>query len=270
MQHSLLLLLFSFPLIAVAQQRVLFADSLEERSEVNSIKNPVEYESSHHTVSFTKMKMAERSLKNFEIHSEYYEDPQTRAQNQKTRVPLYVLRYCIDGTIIGEPIYTNAKFTVSDHFSYQLIGPGSNQVKISGIRSSTEIYKDLHVKDFTISKIKPDTSYLSAELLLNDQKEAWLLDALFLGDGPVSIGGMALFNGDTVFIRTTNKAKKYHALGVELRLHDKVIAGVQLPDMHIGPSYSVVDKMLPEDLKNMAYAILSIILYTNENRLRDL
>jgi hypothetical protein len=269
MQHSLLLLLFSFPLTAIAQQRVLFADSLEERSEVNTIKNPVEYESEHHMISFTKMKMGERSLKNFEIHSEHFEDPQTKAQNKKTRVPLYVLRYFVDGTVIGEPIHTNANFNVSDHFSYQLIGPGSNQVRVSGIRSSIETYQDIHVKNTTISKIKPDTSYLSAELLLNDQKEACILDALFLGDGPASIGGIALVNGDTIFIRTTNKAKKYHALGVELSLHHKVIAGVQLPDMHIGPSYSVVDNTLPDDLKNMVYGILSVILYTNENRLRD-
>ncbi len=269
MKHFFRWILFFLPFTTTAQQHVFFADSLEERSEVNIIKNPVQYESSHRMISFTKMKMAERSLKNLEIHSEYYEDPQTRAQNKKTRAPLYILRHCIDGTVIGEPIYTNANFTVSDHFSYQLIGPGSHQVKISGIRSSIEIYKDIHVKNFTISKTKPDTSYLSAELLLNEQKEPCLLDALFLGDGPVSISGIALFNGDTIFLSTTNKAKKYHALGVELRLHDKVIAGVQLPDMHIGPSYSVVDKMLPGDLKNMAYALLSVILYINENRLRD-
>ena len=95
------------------------------------------------------------------------------------------------------------------------------------------------------------------------------MDALFQGDGPVNIVGTTFFKGDTIFIRTTNKAKKHRALGVELFLHNKVIAGLQLPEMHIGPSYTVVDKTLDEELKNMAYAILSLILYTNENRLRE-
>ncbi len=270
MQHTLRLSLFILPFTAVSQQRVLFADSLEERSEVNVIKNPVEYTSNHRVLSFTKMKMAERSLKNFEIHSEYFDDPGTVTQNQKIKVPLYLLRFVLDGTIIGDPIHTNAKYSVSDHFSYQLAGPASHEVHVSGIRSAIESYSGIDLHKVRVSNVKPDTSYLTAQLISNGSKSACTLEAFFMGDRPASIAGIALIEGDTIFIRTTNQAKKYRALGVELRLHDRVIGGLQLPDMHIGPSYSIVDKELPDDLKNMVYAILSVLLFTNENRIRDL
>jgi len=270
MQYSLLLLLFSFHLTAIAQQRVFFSDSLEERSEVNIIKDPVQYEDAPGRESFTKMKMVDRPMKNFNYSAEYLENPKTRTPAEKLKVPLYLVRFAMDGTIASsEPLTVNANYDATGHFSYQLIGPDTHQANITGITHSTYASWEMNVGSFSVSKTKPDTTYLNAEITTTDQKAPCTIEAVFQGDGPNSIGAIALYEGDTIFIRTTNKAKKYHALGVELSLHNKIIAGMQLPDMHIGPSYSVVDKTLPAELKNMAYAILSVILYTNENRPKD-
>jgi hypothetical protein len=211
--------------------------------------------------------MVERTMKNFDFHAEYLEDPKTKSQNQKLKVPLYLLRFAMDGTIIGgDPLFTNANYAESGHFSYQLIGPGSNQANITGTTHVNQTLWEVNVGSFSVSRIKPDTTYLHAEIVFNNQKPTCTIEAIFQGEGPNSIGAFALYESDTIFIRSVNKAKKYRALGVELSLHNKVIAGMQLPAMHIGPSYSVIDKMLQDDLKNMSYAILTVILYTNENR----
>lgn len=267
MQHFIRFMLFFLPITVIGQQRVLFADNLEVRSEVNNIKNPVQHEDSHGWEHFTKMKMLERSLKNFDYHAEYVEGPNTSSKNKKMKALLYLMRFAIDGTIVSsEPLMINANYAETGHFSYQLIGPDTHQSNITGTTQAIQIYWDAKVGSFSISSAKPDTTFLQAEITMDDQKTPCTIKGLFQGEGPNSIGAIALYEGDTILIRTTNKAKKYHALGVELYMHDKIIAGMQLPDMHIGPSYSVVDKTLPDDLKNMTYAILSVILYTNENR----
>jgi hypothetical protein len=267
MQNFIWLIFLTLPFPALCQQQVLFADSLEERSEVYKVKSAVSYPGVYGHESYSKMKMAGRVMKNLNFYAEHFDDPQTVLLNKKLKVPAYLLRFAIDGTIAGgDPLFTNFNYNEISHFSYQLIGPDNHIADISGIRHAAQISWSIHMGNFGISSIKPDTSILHAEIKANDQTEPCVIDIVFQDEGENSVGGIALFEGDTIYIRTTIKGKKYRSTGVELYLHDKIIAGLQLPKMHIGPSYSVVDQSLSDDVKNLSYSILSVILYTNENR----
>ncbi len=173
-----------------------------------------------------------------------------------------------DQAVFGRITQTKAEFMITKYLSYDLMGAEGRESSIFANHVANK--KIDNVTNFnrttTLSKITPDTSFIKASILIEEQNEPYTVKIIFQNEGVNSIHGIAVRGTDTLFISTTDKAKKYHALGVELRSNKRVIAGMQLPDMHIGPSFTVVDKSLPTDLSTLAYSILSLVLYINENR----
>jgi len=246
-----------------AQQRVFFSDSLEQRAEVNKIKIQSDFNpSTPQGLDYQNMKMGKISLGSFEKYTE----SEILAFSQEKKKSPFLLRLLVNQSLVDKDIYTNAEIKITDQLSYDLMGVGGREASIVAIREANKKVNDLQLKSSTLSNVAPDTSYLKAEILIGEKKKLCTVDVLFQNEGAKSIQGIAVYGSDTLFISTTDKAIKYHALGVEVRNNKRVIAGMQLPDMHIGPSYTLVDKSIPNDLRTVAYGILSIVLYCNENR----
>lgn len=254
------LLLISF--LSKGQQRVFFADSLEQRAEVNKIK--ILRTPTMESFDYQTMKMGNMYLAKFEKNTQL----ETLTFNQEKKKSPFLLRLLANESLNHKDTYTTTEFKATDELSYDLMGTAGHEASVIAIREANK--KKVKSVQFNngsvISGIAADTSYVKAEILVGEPKKLCALDVLFQNEGANSIQGVAFFGSDTIFITTTNKAKKYHALGVEVRNNNRVIAGMQLPDMHIGPSYTLVDKSIPGDLRSVAYSILSLVLICNENR----
>jgi hypothetical protein len=236
-----------------AQLRLVFSDSLESRAEVHKIAFTEPFGDRNASIKIGKA----AALKNFtkETKRDTLDFEQTLA-----RAPL--LENLLSGdALLGKALTTSATFEVFETIKYELRGPDVNTfVKV--IHATSENINESKKQNSTVSSNSFGASVIKAEIAIGEDRE--ILEATLTDENMII--GISLFESDTVLIRRINEAKKYNAVGVELVMQGRVFAGMQLPDMHIGASYIVVDKAISAKQRQYSISVLSILYYINESR----
>ena len=250
-----IIVLLLLPFTANGQMRVLFADSLEQRSETVKIILHGMHQ------KYDAIKFGTRATANFKKTTT--QDTISVEQEMKKAPGLAFLDK--SHGLNSKALHTRAAFNVVDRISYDVVRSGKAESSVHASRLAVRRVSNIKSQNSTLSQVFSDTSFVVADIALSERTSS-PVEISFQGEGLTSINGIVLDGTDTLYLRMTDKAKKYHALGVELTANGKVIAGLQLPDMHIGPSYFVVDKSLSPHSSSLAYAVLSLVLHINENR----
>jgi hypothetical protein len=237
-----------------AQLRLVFSDSLESRAEVNKISFTEGFGDRYATLKIGKA----AAIKNF---SKQVNRDTLDFEQALVRAPLLQSLLSSDRALFGKAIATKATFEVLETIKYELIGLNI-KTNVTAIHATTENINESQRQNSVLSSNSFGTSFIKAEIGVGENRA--ILEATIIGENEII--GVSLFESDTVLIRRIDKAKKYNAVGVELVTKGRVFAGIQLPDMHIGPSYVVVDKAISPERREFSIAVLSILLYINENR----
>jgi hypothetical protein len=247
------------------QMRVSFADDLEARSHTLKIipttREPIG--NKYGSMKFGKVKLV-NLLKRIDLDTLAFSE-------EKVKAPLMAL-FDKEHALFGQgskATIVRAKFSITEEISFDLIDKIDFKTSVQANRLSTKNINRALSSGGTFEAIRdnPDTSFVQAMIKIGaEQIDACKAMLIFQGEGSESVKGMVLCGTDSVTVRTTNNAKKHNALGVELMYREKVIAGLQLPDMHIGPSFILVDNNISLPLNRMSFSVLALILYINENR----
>jgi hypothetical protein len=242
----------------IGQQRVSFADSLESRAEIHKI---IQTAPTTQELRYSAFKFGKASIRNFQ--KSIYVDT-LHANKSKVKPPV-LLALLGNVNWFGKVDQVNFELNRQDRISFEVVENKVSKSFISATRITIQRGNRIVSKPASISDYVADTSFLGGTIRFPMTTRLATFEIIFEAEGAGSINGMVILEQDTFLISPTDKAKKYAALGVEIR-DTKVIGGMQLPDMHIGPAYIPMDSQLPELKKNMLQSILSLILFINENR----
>jgi hypothetical protein len=256
--------LLGYPALVSAQQmRVLFSDSLENHADMLKVTT-TGFEPRGN--KYGTMKIGAIRLGDLKKGAEV----DTLSFSQSVRKDPLMALFDKQHSLIGnssKSLLTRAEFLVEERISFELTNHADFKTTVTSMRKTVKRLNQAISQGgtFSTSQIIPDTSYVEAWIDIGETEPCQAV-LVFQGDEAPDISGVVVWGNDTLVVSSVNKAKKYRASGVELAHANRAIAGLQLPDMHIGPSFILVDKNLPGPLKKISYSLLALVLYVNENR----